>query len=165
MFGATTGGAAAYAKINVENGVAAASPHKLILMLFEGALVSITAASKHMQAGDVAAKGQAISRAISIVENGLRASLDKSAGGEVAQNLDALYAYINTRLLTANLNNQPALLEECHKLLKELREAWEAIDPSAAKTAQPQEAPVKSIVAARSPYDALAPAIHHFAKA
>jgi flagellar protein FliS len=154
MFGTMNSGAAAYAKVNVETGVAAASPHKLVMMLFDGALVSISSAIRHMEAGEISAKGQAISRAISIIENGLRASLDKSAGGEVAENLDGLYGYMNTRLVTANLNNQKDHLEEVHRLLKDLRDAWAAIEP------KPAEAAVQQAVAPAAPqlYDALTPA-------
>lgn len=154
MFGAMNSGAAAYAKVNVETGVTAASPHKLIMMLFDGAMVSIASAIRHMQAGEVPAKGQAISRAISIIENGLRASLDKSAGGEVAENLDALYGYMCNRLLEANLRNQQTYLEEVQQLLKDLRDAWAAIEPKAAEAS----APHASAPPVAKPYDALMPA-------
>lgn len=164
MFGAINNGASAYAKINVETGVTSASPHKLIMMLFDGAMVSINAAKRHMEAGEIAPKGEAISRAVSIIENGLRASLDKSVGGDMAMNLDALYIYVTTRLLMANLRNQLDLLDESHQLLKGLREAWEAIEPEVADT--PRSAPVaQSAAAARAPYDALAPISPRFVKA
>lgn len=165
MFGAMNNGASAYAKINVETGVTSASPHKLIMMLFDGAMVSITAAKRHMEAGEIAPKGEAISRAISIVENGLRASLDKSVGGDMAMNLDALYGYITTRLLMANLRNQPELLDEAHQLLKGLHEAWEAIEPKAGDTPQAAAEPQPVTAGRGVPYDALAPASPRFVKA
>jgi flagellar protein FliS len=157
MFGAMNSGAAAYAKVNVETGVAAASPHKLIMMLFDGATVSVASAINHLQTGDIPAKGQAISRAISIIDSGLRASLDKSAGGELAQNLDALYSYMCNRLLQANLENQKDYLEEVQRLLKDLRDAWAAIEP---KPAEAAEAPVQQAAPSAAPklYDALTPA-------
>ena len=160
MFGTMNSGAAAYAKVNMETGVSAASPHKLIMMLFDGAIVSVASAMNHMQAGDIAAKGQAISRAISIIDSGLRASLDKSAGGEVAENLEALYGYICNRLLEANLRNQQAYLEEVQKLLKDLRDAWAAIEPKAAEgqSQAPAQAAQAAAPAAPRMYDALAPA-------
>ncbi len=156
MFGTMNSGAAAYAKVNVETGVTAASPHKLITMLFDGATVSVATAINHLQTGDVAAKGQAISRAISIIDSGLRASLDKSAGGELAQNLDALYGYMGTRLLEANLKNRQDYLEEVQQLLKDLRDAWLAIEPKAAAA----EAPAPQAATPNAPklYDALMPA-------
>jgi flagellar protein FliS len=127
MFGSAKYGANAYAKVGIETGVTAASPHKLITMLFDGALVAITNAQQHMKAGNVAEKGKSVSKAILIVESGLRASLDKNAGGDIALNLDALYEYISGRLLQANMNNQPKLLEEAYDLLLDLKNAWETI--------------------------------------
>jgi flagellar secretion chaperone FliS len=155
MFGTMKNGASAYAKVGIETGVIAASPHKLIVMLFDGAIVSINNATHQIQNGDIPAKGLSISKAISIIDNGLRASLDKKAGGEIADSLDALYAYMNTRLIHANLKNDLGALEEVHKLLNDLRSAWEAIAPNATNT-QSSNAPDVSIVANQN-YDALAP--------
>lgn len=151
MFGATANGAKAYAAVGIETGVVAASPHKLVVMLFDGVLSAVSSAMQHMAAGNIAAKGEAISKAILIIESGLRASLDKKVGGEVALNLDTLYEYMTARLITANLKNQVAVLEEVQQLLKGLKDAWEAIDP--AKTA-PQAASAPPVMAA---YDPLAP--------
>lgn len=157
MFGSPQRGANAYAKVGVETGVSAASPHKLIVMLFEGALVAVTTALQHMKAGNIAGKGQAISKAIMIIDGGLRASLDKKDGSEIAMNLDALYEYMSGRLLMANLKNQPELLEEVYRLLKELSEAWEAIGTaSPAPAAEPPTAPAP---------DALAPHTSRLVKA
>ena len=132
MFGSVQKGANAYASVGLETGVAAASPHKLIVMLFDGALTSLTIALTEMHAKNIAAKGRAISRAIRIIEEGLRASLDKSAGGEIAGSLDSLYEFIASRLLQANLENRPEYIQEAQRLLGELRGAWLAIDPEAA---------------------------------
>jgi flagellar protein FliS len=128
-------GVNAYANVGLETGVSAASPHELIVMLYDGALVAVLSALTNMKAGNVAAKGTAVSKAISIIDNGLRAALDKQAGGEIAAGLDSLYEYMSARLLQANLNNQPEALEEVHKLLADLRDAWSAIGPAAAKPA------------------------------
>lgn len=132
MFGSTQSGVNAYAKVGMETGVTAASPHKLIVMLFDGALVSVNAAIMHMKAGGIADKGAAISKAITIIDSGLRAALDKKAGGEIAEGLDALYEYMGARLVEANLKNQVEILEEVQRLLSELRSAWNAIGGSAA---------------------------------
>ena len=137
MFGTTRNGANAYAKVGIETGVLAANPHKLIVMLFDGAKTAIANAMQQMKNGEIAAKGQAISQAIAIIDSGLRASLDKTAGGEIAVSLDALYEYMSNRLLIANLNNDPAILEEVSNLLSQLREAWEAIgSPASIATVQ-----------------------------
>ncbi len=137
MFGTRQNGVNAYAKVGIETGVTSASPHKLIVMLFDGALVSVATAITNMKAGKISEKGKAISKAIMIIDSGLRASLDKKVGGEIAEGLDALYEYMASRLLEANLKNQVDILEEVHKLLSDLRAAWNAIgDSPAAKAGQ-----------------------------
>lgn len=117
----------AYAVVEIESGVHAADPHKLIAMLYQGALLAIANAKNAMLRKDIHDKGAAISKAIMIIGDGLQASLDKNVGGELAQNLDSLYAYMCTRLLQANVNNDPAALDEVARLLGELKGAWEAI--------------------------------------
>lgn len=157
MFGSTRNGASAYAKVGIETGVVAASPHKLIVMLFDGVLAALATAQQHMKTGDIAAKGLAISKAIDIIHCGLRASLDHNAGGEIAASLDALYEYMTNRLLMANLNNQPEIIDEVQRLLQDLRSAWEAIAPAppAMPAPQPQNAE----------HDALAPRTSGLVKA
>lgn len=148
MFGSSQAhGANAYAKVGIETGVIAASPHKLIVMLFEGAIVALSNAIMQMNNGDIAAKGHSISKAIAIIDSGLRASLDKKAGGEIAVSLDSLYEYMNNRLLLANLNNQVELLGEVQILLRDLKSSWEAISPV--------NTPL--VEKARLPVDALSP--------
>jgi flagellar protein FliS len=130
MFGSTPRGANAYANIGMETGVVAATPHKLTLMLMEGASIAIKMGAKHMEAGNIKDKGRAITQAILIIDNGLRTSLNHKVGtGELAGNLDALYSYMSRTLFSANVNNSTAQLEEVHGLLAQIKEAWEAIDP------------------------------------
>ena len=124
MFGSRQTGVHAYAKVGMETGVVAASPHKLIVMLFDGALVALNGALIGMRNGDIGEKGKSISKAIMIIDSGLRAALDKKAGGEIASNLDSLYVYMTERLLTANLQNKLSLLDEVQTLLADLRDAW-----------------------------------------
>lgn len=142
MFGSMKSGANAYAKVGVETGVMAASPHKLIVMLYDGALTAVRNGLTHMKAGSIPEKGAAISKAIQIIENGLRASLDREVGGQIAEGLDSLYEYMGRRLLTANLNNQPEVLEEVLRLLTELRDAWNAIGAAPPQAAEQSNAPV-----------------------
>ena len=148
MFESAKSGASAYAAIGIETGVLVASPHKLIVMLFDGALLSVTMGLQHMKEQETEKKGMAISRAIWIIDGGLRASLDKQAGGEIAANLDALYAYISGQLLMGNIKNQPALLEEAHALLTELRAAWNAIASKQATDSVDTDAPALQRVSA-----------------
>ncbi|MGB0127739.1 MAG: flagellar export chaperone FliS [Rhodocyclaceae bacterium] len=119
--------AAAYATVGVETGVTTADPHKLVLMLFDGALLCVGSAKQHMVSNEIAAKGENVSKAINIIANGLKASLDMGVGGELAERLAALYDYMCERLLFANMKNNPTVLEEVHRLLSELKEAWEQI--------------------------------------
>jgi flagellar protein FliS len=116
----------------METGVAAADPHQLIVMLFDGALLAIAKAGSAMQQKQIAEKGQAISQAIDIIANGLQASLNFSAGDELANRLAALYDYMCKRLVHANLNNDAAALSEVGRLLGEIKSAWEEIadDPA-----------------------------------
>lgn len=119
----------AYGKQDLATQVEAASPHRLILMLFEGAIKSCHLAKLHMQNGAVADKGMAITKAIAIIQEGLSLSLDKDVGGDLVANLEALYDYMGRRLLQANLHNDPAMLDEVLALLAGLKESWEQIDP------------------------------------
>ena len=134
MFGSRHTGVHAYANVGMETGVVAASPHKLIVMLFDGALVALNTALNGIRSGNIAEKGKSISKAIMIIDSGLRAALDKKAGGEIAEGLDSLYEYMSGRLLTANINNDPAIVEEVQRLLIELRDAWNAIADTPAVT-------------------------------
>lgn len=126
----------AYTNVGLETSVTTADPHKLILLLYQGALLAISTAKNQMLRKDIAAKGKYISQAIMIIEEGLKASLDKNAGGELAQNLSNLYDYMSQRLLIANLKNDVSALDEVSRLLSELKGAWEEIRP-AVTSAQP----------------------------
>ncbi len=119
-------GAQQYKQVGAQSEIASATPHRLIQMLLEGALEKINLAKGYMQRGEIALKGNHISWAISIID-GLRMSLDRDAGGEIADNLDALYDYMGRRLAEANMTNDPALLEEVSGLLLEIKSAWDVI--------------------------------------
>jgi flagellar protein FliS len=120
----------AYRQVGLETGVSGASPHHLIVMLFDGALEAIAQARGAIKQKQIDAKVKAITKALSIVDEGLKASLDTKSGGNLAINLSNLYAYISTRLVHANLRNDETALDECTKLLMPLREAWLGIAPA-----------------------------------
>ncbi|MEK6350658.1 MAG: flagellar export chaperone FliS [Burkholderia sp.] len=141
MFSPGHAGANAYARVGVETGVMGASPHRLIAMLYEGARKAIAHARLHLSAGNVGARGDAIGKAMRIVENGLQASLNVEAGGEIAGRLDALYSYIVRRLLEANVNASDAMLVEVDGLLATLEEAWSGIAPEVARMMTSQAQP------------------------
>jgi flagellar protein FliS len=127
----------AYSNIAIESKAHSSDPHKLILMLYQGALLSIASAKNQMLRKEVSAKGKSISQAISIINDGLKASLDVKVGGELAVNLSDLYSYMIQRLLQANMKNDTAILDEVSTLLLELRGAWESIRQPAPRP-QPQ---------------------------
>jgi flagellar protein FliS len=118
-----------YKRVGVASGVEAANPHRLIQMLMNGALEKIAMAKGFMERGEISQKGGHISWAISIIE-GLRASLDLETGGEIAQNLDDLYDYMNRRLARANVENDLVLLDEVASLMHSIKSAWDEIPAS-----------------------------------
>jgi flagellar secretion chaperone FliS len=118
-----------YSRVGVETGVQNASPHKLVAMLFEGYFESLLRAKAAMAAGQTEQKGREIGRAVRIVEEGLKASLDLHAGGALALDLSDLYAYMTLRLTHANLKNDSTALDECRALMKPLHDAWQSIAP------------------------------------
>jgi flagellar protein FliS len=122
-------GAGAYRQVSVSTGVAAATPHRLVLMLFDGFDEALAQALGALREGAIEAKCKAIARAARIVDEGLRANLDLDAGGALAADLRELYAYVGLRLVKANLHNDAAGIEECRRLLQPLREAWASIAP------------------------------------
>ncbi|HEY8509941.1 MAG TPA: flagellar export chaperone FliS [Steroidobacteraceae bacterium] len=126
---------AAYQSVATHGGVAAADPHRLILMLMDGALDRIAQARGCLQHGAMSEKNRLISSAVQIVEE-LRASLDLNAGGTIAANLDDLYDYMGRQLLKANLTNRIETLDEVSHLLNEIRSAWIAL-PAEARALRP----------------------------
>ena len=115
-----------YQSVNTNAQLVDARPHRLIQMLMEGGLARMAQARGAMERGDVALKGMLIGKAVDIV-GGLREALNQEAGGEVAANLDNLYAYMTARLLEANLKNDQTLLDEVAELLREVKAGWDGI--------------------------------------
>lgn len=123
-------GTQAYAQVGLESSALSADPHQLIMMLFDGALNALLRARILMGQGDIAGKGSALSKAISIIDNGLKSGLDPQKGGEMADNLLALYDYMIRRLMHANLHNDDAAIDEVVKLLENIADAWRQINPT-----------------------------------
>lgn len=119
-----------YSNVKVQSSVEDASPHRLIQMLFEGALERIAQAKGAMLQKQIARKGELIGKAVAIV-GGLQGSLNDSEGGRLASNLDSLYDYVIRRLIQANHENKAEYLDECGRLLGEIKTAWDAIGPDA----------------------------------
>lgn len=124
-------GTQAYAKIGVESAVMSASQQQLVVMLFDGALSALVRARLFLQDGNMEGKGLSLSKAINIIENGLKQGLTEGNGDELTENLLGLYAYMVRRLLQANLRNDVEAIEEVEGLLRNIADAWKEV-------AQPQ---------------------------
>lgn len=118
-----------YQTVNVNAQVSEADPHCLIQMLMEGGLQRIAQAKGAMEHGNVALKGERISKALGII-GGLRDALNAEKGGELALNLDRLYAFMQDRLTQANLKNDVSMLDEVADLLREVKAGWDGIRQS-----------------------------------
>lgn len=125
----------AYKDVGLETSVMSADPHQLVSLLFQGALVAISQARIAMEAKQMDVKGRSITKAIAIIGEGLHASLDMKAGGDLAQNLAALYSYMVRKLVEANLKNDTDALDEVKRLLTELQGAWDSIRPQVVQPA------------------------------
>lgn len=130
MFTSMGRATAAYEQVSLTTSIESADPHRLILLLFEGATAALNSAKFLMQDGNIPGKGAAISKAIDIITNGLQASLNAEQGGELAERLAALYEYMGNRLLWANMKNDSAALDEVLMLLGEIHDAWRQIAPN-----------------------------------
>ena len=116
-----------YASLGLRTDIETASPHRLILLLLDGALEKLRSARLAMSRHDIATKGANVGWAMAIID-GLRASLNFEQGGAIAANLDALYDYMNRTLLQANLHNDAGKLGEVERLLNEIRAGWKGIE-------------------------------------
>ena len=114
----------AYRTVGVETAVTGADPHQLVAMLYEALLLSLSKAKFAIQNKDIPGKGEAIGRAVRLIEEGLKAGLDQERGGELASNLRVLYDYCIVRLTEANFRSDLAMVEEVDGLLRPMAEAW-----------------------------------------
>ena len=122
-------GSKAYAQVDLQSKLAGATPHQLITMLFDGAHNAIQRAKIYFANGNVAKRGEMLSKAINIIDNGLRASLNHEVGGTISQDLERLYEYMSRMLLLANLQNDPSSLKHVDELLMALAATWKDIEP------------------------------------
>jgi flagellar protein FliS len=134
---------AAYQSVAVHGGVADGDPHRLVLMLMDGALERMALARGYMERGQIAKKAQALYQCANIV-NELRGALNLAAGGALALNLRDLYDYLLRQLLQANVANDANCIKEVSALLGEIRGAWLAIGPEARRTSAPKAGGSKS---------------------
>lgn len=119
-----------YSKVGVETDVLSASPHRLVAMLFDGLFEAMNQGVGAIQAGNTELKNRSLSRAVRILDEGLKAGL-KLEAGQLASDLRDLYVYTCKRLTHANLHGDASAVEECQRLLQPIRDAWASIAPSA----------------------------------
>jgi flagellar secretion chaperone FliS len=125
----------AYKSVGVSTTVEGASPHKLITMLYDGLLKHLRLAKAHMLKGELGNKAAALSKAMSILDQGLRASLDDEKGGDISARLRALYDYSERQLVLANARNDVSRVDEVIALIEPLRAAWVGIATQAGQPA------------------------------
>ncbi|EOZ4637362.1 flagellar export chaperone FliS [Enterobacter cloacae] len=125
----TKTGNSAYSDISLESQITGATPHQLIVLLYDGAINAMKRAEIYFQSGNIARRGEMLSRAINIIDNGLRAGLNHEKGGQIATELESLYEYISRTLLEANLNKSGEKLPHLIALMTEMSETWQAIAP------------------------------------
>ncbi len=124
-------GVQAYQKVGLESAVLSASPHQLVVMLFDGVHSALVRARLFLEQGNIPAKGEALSKAINIIDNGLKAGLNMEVESDLPENLAALYDYMVRRLLHANLRNDAEAIVEVEVLLNNIADAWKQIGPNA----------------------------------
>ncbi len=128
-----------YRKVSLDNEIAVASPHRIIQMMFEGALQRIAQSRYAIENADLATKGVNIGKAIGII-NGLNSSLNMDSGGEMVDNVSQLYDFMLRRLSEANMNNEVQALDDVTEILKTIKEGWDAIPPEQHHIASHSEA-------------------------
>ena len=125
----TKTGNSAYSDVSLESQITGATPHQLIVLLYDGAINAMKRAEIYFQSGNIARRGEMLSRAINIIDNGLRAGLNHEKGGQIAAELESLYEYVSRTLLEANLTKSGEKLPHLIALMSEMSETWQAIAP------------------------------------
>lgn len=116
--------ASAYQRINVETSMHTIDQYQLVNLLLDGVLNAIATARGALARGDVLTKCNSINKAVRILEEGLMTALDREAGGELAQNLGAIYDYSLRRLVLANARNDDAMMQEVMRLIEPIAQGW-----------------------------------------
>ena len=116
-----------YKTVGLETSVTGANPHQLVSLLFDALQQSLASAKAAILSCDIAIKGRSISRAVRILEEGLKASLDTDRGGDLAVNLRTLYDYCILRTTEANLRNDATMIDEVIRLIHPVSDGWNQI--------------------------------------
>ncbi len=123
---AMRGSLKAYKKVSIDSQLTSATPHRVIQMLMAGAIERLIQGKAAMQQGSVAQKGERLGKALDIVMS-LRACLSMDDGGEISENLDALYDFMVRQITLANQDNNPQPIDDVVDMLREIKSAWDQI--------------------------------------
>lgn len=115
-----------YQSVNLNAQTAQASPVQLVLILMDGLLAEVARARAHIAAKRYEQKAKSLDKCIDML-NGLSSALDTDGGGEVVQNLDALYQYCSERLFKAGIGMDTAIADEVAGLLTTIRNGWQGV--------------------------------------
>ena len=113
----------AYSRVQTDVAAEYADSHSLVNMLFSGVVDNLCIAEYHFESGNIAGRGEAVSKAQKILF-GLRSTLDHSKGGELARLLDSLYDYCIRQLTQAHAHSDSETIQEVKGLIDQIREAW-----------------------------------------
>jgi len=120
----------------VQSAISTQQRGKLVVMLYDGAIKFLKIAKQRLEEGDFASKGIYIGKAQDIVAE-LNNSLNMDAAPQIASDLRALYDFVYRHLNTANIERDPAKIDDCINILDELRGAWEQVASGSAGTDPP----------------------------
>ncbi len=146
--------ASAYKSVGLQTRATEHDQYQLVVMMFEGALENLNRARGAMENGQVGAKIEHITKAMRIVQEGLRTSLDLENGGELAANLANLYDYCVMRMTQANAANDAGMLQEVAGLIQQVADAWKELRPGNASehtSASPAVVPDTAAAAHNAP--------------
>jgi len=121
----------AYKKVEIETKVFGSSKYELILLMYERTIQQIELIKEKILAKDHAAKAFHVEKAMMIISDGLRASLDEEKGGQLSSNLFNIYTFINSELVSASVQNDPSKVDGCLSIMKEIQAAWLQIGATA----------------------------------
>ena len=124
-----------YRHVGAATDVAQANPYQLVMLLFDGAIAAVLQARHALATGDAQTKHQTISKAMRIIDEGLKASIESHGDASLAANLSSLYEHMVGRLFQANVRNADEPLAEVARLLGDLRSTWSEIAPRPAQAA------------------------------
>ncbi len=119
-----------YRQVNVESGILSSDPHKIILMMFDGALMAIAEAKGAIERNNLENKSKSITKAINIF-SALRESLDRESEPEISDNFDNLYSYCIDNLIDLSISLNIEGLDEITAFIRPVRDAWSQMPESA----------------------------------